>query len=182
MSNLELVPVIELYDRTLSFRPKIKNQIVVRNEVFAVLEDVIQSCLLELSKMITGEEEYIAPVPSGFLLKQNEQILVWPRCCSDFSQIDSWEAAINIKSSEMRLIYIGHPSIKVMDCNNKLEFYEEDSMVHLFSFKREELLPAIFAAQKRLKNCEDDLYSKLKKENNSLKRSSVRALFGWIDV
>jgi hypothetical protein len=93
---------------------------------FVPIENLSQDVLrIYLSKWLVNLEEdysleYVSPIIGGYVLKSLNDVLLWPQCCGDLSNITEWEKVLNCKSSQWIEIWVGHPCVSARFENNLL--------------------------------------------------------------
>lgn len=72
------------------------------------------------------ELEFLGPLSGGYTLCVQERAWITPRCCSDLTDIEEWQAAAEYRSLEKKTIWIGHPWIEVRFERGQLLFTDTE--------------------------------------------------------
>ncbi len=85
--------------------------------------DLVQLIELEIQKQQSDEEKGVDDLAcafdGGYVLKVNDENILYPQCCSDLSDIQTWKDLLDKDSS---FFYSGHPSPRITKTENELFF------------------------------------------------------------
>jgi len=81
--------------------------------------------------------DFLSLFDGGILLKENDEILIEPTCCSDLENLKDWQYIFENNSSEWSQLWIGHPWVFYKKEDEKIQFsdYTENTLGELESIK-----------------------------------------------
>jgi len=101
----------------------------------------------ELDESLTDDN--IKPLDGGYILKTINKNLLYPQCCGNLGDIDSWEGIINPNNT---YFWNGHPTPIIIQKNENIVFDLTDMNQKEISIDREKLKTALQETKKQLSN------------------------------
>jgi hypothetical protein len=89
----------------------------------------------------------------GLALRNNDDLLVAPTCCSDLGNLSDWKQALEYRQSSWKMLWIGHPWLSVRFDGKRLvlsDLHESDSPVARWTISHEDLGRAVAEAEAEL--------------------------------
>ncbi len=86
---------------------------IVENKIF---ESLLDDCLPEGDKPLDLDE--VSMLSGGYALIDEAKVLIEPQCCSDFSNLSSWQGIVENENNSFD-IWIGHPQAVINRVQNE---------------------------------------------------------------
>lgn len=108
-----------------NFRPIEKGTSLI--DIETIDDENLQMILKSKSEDIEDDPEegdFVMAFDGGIALKADNGIPIRPNCCSDMSDIRSWQDIFTNSSTEWTMLWIGHPWVLYRKENGKISFSE----------------------------------------------------------
>lgn len=92
-------------------------------------------------------DDHLQPLDGGYILKANNRNLIYPQCCGNLGDIESWEGITNPKSS---YFWNGHPTPIIIQKNSNVVFDLTEMNKKEISIDRGKLKTALIETNKQL--------------------------------
>lgn len=122
------------------------------------------SSLCRFLEVITRDPDDSATMPDhenqsalggGLVLRNGDDWLIYPTCCSDLGNITGWKEAAGYQGAEWQMLWIGHPWLSIRSEDGVLilsEPHESDSPRGLWRLEPDVLLRAVDIAMEQLQD------------------------------
>lgn len=120
--------------------------------------DISRLIRLHCDEGLTGSADWqqVSPLPGGYVLRVGNLDVLFPQCCSDLGDLQSWK---RIAAGKGAYLYSGHPSPDIsqqnqsasFDFNGPGEVFAPPPPLHSVTVPLSELTRAVHAADRELR-------------------------------
>lgn len=132
----------KIYESGMSFY---KPNEITKPNLIRIIEIYFKE--FELGSIITDDD--IQPLDGGYILRDNNTNLIFPQCCGNLGDIESWNGIVNPNNN---YFWNGHPTPKIIHKDERIIFDMSEFKQKEFSINREDLKIALIKTQNELNN------------------------------
>lgn len=157
--------------------PIVPGSWLVGLEALGSREPLVTVLAAHLKTGIPADLDQLETLAGGFVLVDGKEVLSLPQCCGDLGDLENWRRAAEQRTASPETLWIGHPWLStwyrapMLHIREVPEHHEQEPKE--FAVAPEELLIAVFEAERAIDRFRDRVITLLRERRESFDAEAV---------